>query len=139
MFGRVATRLTCFLLKHSTLSLENKALLITCVLDRLAAVRLHGIISVNETGQLLVNGRSLELEKARILHESAKAALKSPALKIIREQVVYEAFSYGTYDAQNIEQMFFSKAALWWGQQEDKFLKLLAGNDEDGSSSQEGD
>lgn len=131
MFKKAVLKLAVYLLKRSTLSQEDRALLTYCVLDKLNAIPLSDIISINEQGVLLVNGHSVEKEVLVNLRNSARILLTSPAYKLIRDQVVYAAFSYGTHTATTIEQMNFSKAAIWWGQKEDEYLRTLAGLETD--------
>lgn len=74
-----------------------------------------------------MNGNALEYEQARLLRESALATLNSTARNIVRKQVEYLAVTHGIHKAETPEQMLFSKAALWYGQEEDKVLRVLAG------------
>lgn len=126
MFSKLVTKFAVYLLNKATLSKENHALLSTCVLDKLVALPFRDIIVYNEEGNLLVNGNPLDLEKMRLLRESARAALSNQALKIIRDQVAYEAIKIGVHQAQIVDQMVFGKSAIWWGEQELKHLLTLA-------------
>lgn len=130
MWKKLAIKAVIFLFKHANLSLADRVLLTTIVLDKLEALPLRDIILINEKGQLIVNGRSLDVNIARKLKLSAKAIRDSYAFKFIQEQVLYEATKLGVHQAHTPDQMIFSKAAIWWGQQEHGFLKLLA-QDED--------
>lgn len=130
MFGTWATKCVLRLLKSSTLSTENRNLLTTCLLDKLVALPLHDMIRVNEEGQLLVNERPVSLEGARALREGAKTALQNKALELIREQVAYTAIAMGVHTLKETDESFFMRAAIWWGQREMFFLKLLAGDEE---------
>ncbi len=127
MFNKFATKLAVFMLKRSTLSMEDRALLISCTLDKLDSIPLSDIISVNEQGTLLVNGKTVDLELAKSLRESSRAVLNSRAFKMIQNQVVYAAFSYAARTATSIDQLILGKAAIWWGQKENEYLNLLAG------------
>lgn len=130
MFKKIAVKLAVFLLKRSDLSHGDRALLTSCTLDKLAAIPVSDIISVNEQGTLLVNGKMIDIETTRILRESARSMLQSRAFKLVQDQVVYASFVYSMHTAISIEELLFPKAALWWGQQEYKYLKLLAGLDD---------
>ena len=115
--------------KHD-LSLEERSLLITAVLGKIAALPLRDIIIPNEEG-LFVNGRKATSEEQVSLRESAIAVLNSKAFRLIREQVLYATFVQATKSAI-FEDMIFSKAAVWFGQQEETYLRLLAGNGRNG-------
>lgn len=126
MFSRIAARFASYLLNKSNLSLEDRNLLTVCLLDKLAALPLRDMIITNEEGKLIVNGRPLTVEACSKLRESARAALDSYALNLIREQVAFTAITDGINKAVNIEQMYFSKAAIWVQEQEIIWLKRLA-------------
>lgn len=114
------------LLKSVDLSIEDRSLLTACVLETLAALPLHDIIKVDTDGTLMVNGEYVELEQAKKLRESARVALGNYAFNFIRDQVTFEGIKTGFLQADSEKQSFFGKAAIWWGQQEIKFLMLLA-------------
>lgn len=118
------------------LSPEDRSLLITALLKRFAAIPLHDIIYVSENGQLFVNGRKASSDTDQSLRISAERSLGEPALKFVREQVAYLTFVNAGHKASNLDELIFYRAALWWGQQEDKYLKLLAKERHDGNSSQ---
>lgn len=127
MFSRIAARFTRFMLNKSNLSIEDRNLLTTCVLDKLAALPLHDMITTNEEGNLLVSGRTLTVDAAGKLRVSAQMALDSYALGLIREQVRYTAITKALHEAQTPEQLMFGKASIWCMSQIDMWLKALAG------------
>lgn len=131
---RLAVWLTQFLLKQK-LSKELRVKLMTSILDNLQALPFREIIRVNEQGVLLVNDRTLDIESTVQLRESAHAALQSVALKLINDQVAFNAVTLGVHKVETPDQMIFSRAAIWWGQQQRSLLQLLAGDD--GTSPQE--
>lgn len=134
MFGRTATKFAIWLLKRSDITLSDRHLLTNSVLDKLAALPLRDIIVINESS-LIVNGKVLSREEVMQLRESAKAALGSRALGLIRDQVLYKAYTFGVNTSINFDQVYFAKAAVWWGQEEDKILNALAsiGNEDSGN------
>lgn len=138
MLGRLTVKLVLWLLNNSNLSIEDRGLLTTTVLDRLAALPLRDMIVVNEDGSLFVNGRRLTQESKARLRESARTALNNEAFKFIKDQVLFSAVAIGVHKLENERQSFFSRAAIWFGQQEDKYLHVLAGlvNDERESTPQ---
>lgn len=128
MIEKLIIKLTIFLLKKD-LSEASRNKLITCILDKLYVLPLKEIIVRDEQGTFLVSGKPLELEKLMILRESARSALQSVALKLINEQVLFNAVTIGVHRVEKPEQLMFSRAAIWWGQQQDSLLKLLANED----------
>lgn len=95
------------------------------VLEKMGALPIRDVIAVSEEG-LLINGESVDIDKARKIHESANAALDNACLRLVREQVAYAAVTYGVHKAETPTQMLFARAALWWGQQEHRLLEALA-------------
>ena len=94
------------------------------------AVPLSAIVDVNEDGQLTISGRTLDIEKAKQLQVHARAALENKALALIREQVRYESYVGAAVKVKTPDELTFYRAALWWGQMEEKYLRLLAGREE---------
>ncbi len=125
---KFAVWLAMKLLKQN-LPQELRSKLVTSILDNLQALPFRDIISVNEQGILLVNGRPLDNESGMQLRESSRAALQSVALKFINDQVAFNAVTMGVHKVERPEQMVFSRAAIWWGQQQLIQLRLLAGDD----------
>lgn len=127
MFLGAISKLVRYLLSRADLPLRERQLLTSCLLDKLAARPLHDMIKHNEEGFLLVNGRTVDMETARALRESARAALDNVSLKFIREQVERVAITTSLHKATSDLDNYFGKAAIFWGQQEIEHLKLLAG------------
>jgi len=118
-----------WLLSRSRISIRDRIVLTNAVLDKLAVVQSGDILTVDSSGKLAISGQPMELEFARILSESARAMLHSTARSVVRKQVEYIAVTHGIHKAETPEQMLFAKAAIWYGQEEDKLYRLLAGED----------
>lgn len=127
MWQRLLVSLVLKLLRHSALSLAERSRLSTGILNKLGALPTGDIITVNESNEILVNGVLLEYERARALREGARAALNNVALRIVRQQVAYNAIKTGIHKAETESQLYFGRAALYYGQQEEDLLLLLAG------------
>ncbi len=127
MLKRFAVKFAQFLLKQD-LSQDLKLKLMTSILENLHALPFRDIIVVDDSGKLLVNNRQLDIEQTIQLQESARSALQSVALKVINDQVSFNAITLGVHKVERPEQMVFSRAAIWWGQQQLQLLKLLAGD-----------
>lgn len=126
MLGKIITKFVLFLLKKNKISLEERHLLINGILDKLGALPLRDIIVFSDDGSLLVNGKVLSYDERVLLRESARGCINSRALGLVRDQVLYKSFIFGINASINLEQLYFAKAAVWWGIEEDKFLKALA-------------
>lgn len=122
-------KFTIWLLNRSNVSKDDRLLLTNAILDKLYAIPTRDIINLNEEGRLLVNNVPLDHEKTIQLRDSARAMLHSNARKMVKAQVAFNAVKMGVHKAKNTDEIFFAKAALWWGQQEDELYSLLAGED----------
>ncbi|HEY9826357.1 MAG TPA: hypothetical protein V6D19_12990 [Stenomitos sp.] len=123
-------KLVIFLLTRAKISNENRLSLTNAVLDKLGALPVRDAIRQDETGALLVNDRPVDLETAKLLRESARGALNSMALKVVREQVEFAAITVGVHQATDPWAMIFGKSAIWYHQQQEKYLKILVGQED---------
>lgn len=117
-----------WLLRHKRLSADSRATLLNYVLTTVGALPLHGIITTDDAGRLHIRGKAVEYDQAVLLRESALNVLRSPAYQIIREQVLAVAVHKGIHEALTTDQMWFAKAAIWYGVQELDLLNTLAGD-----------
>ena len=122
----IATRLALYLLKSKRLSKGDRVALTQEVMHSLDAAPLQDILRVDEQNRLLVRGKPVDLELAIKLKESAAQTLNSVARNLVHEQVARLAFLLGMHKATDFDQVLFYKAALWWGDQEDKLLRAMA-------------
>lgn len=113
-------------LRNSKMSLEDRSLCTSALLDGLYALPLRSIITFSEQGNLFVNGNLVDPEKAHELRESARAVLHSPARLLVKEQVTYAAVEIGVHKAFNHEHTIFLKAALWYLKEEEDLYKAIA-------------
>ena len=125
MFGRLIAKLVILALK-SKLSVEDKSLIMTALIENLKILPICGIIKIDEQGKIFVNNKELDYETAIQLRESAKQMLVSNARRLIKEQVSWLAVNLGVHQALNPEQVLFAKASLFNQQEEDKLLRMLA-------------
>lgn len=130
MWARLITRLVIALLKWARLSIEDRTLLTVALLDKLKALPVSDILRV-ENGSVLIEGKPIPMEQAIVLREGANRILNSPAWKIIQAQILFMATIIGVHEATSPEQVFFSKVAIWWHQEEKKLYERLA--EQDGS------
>lgn len=121
------------LLKQKSFSNEERQMLTATFLDRLGSLPLHATIMVDNAGGVVVNGRSLNLERATQLKQAAVAMQRNAARNLVRETVTFLAIKDGVHKNINPEMGLFAKGALWFLQQEDELYALLAegGSDDD--------
>jgi hypothetical protein len=118
-------KFTAWLLKKD-LSLKNRSILLSAVLKSSGVLPIYNIITSNDQGSLFINGNQVDMDKAIQLRESARGALNNQARKLVKEQVRYLAVTQGIHNANTFEQLFFSKAAIWLENEENKILEALA-------------
>lgn len=118
-------RFVCWLLKNRKISTEERQRLTTEILSKIDALPTHAIITVVE-GKTFIRGIELDGERATMLRENAVSALHNKALEAVHEEVLYRAVALGVHQGHTTEQIQFSKAAIWYGQEEVKILKALA-------------
>ena len=126
MWGKIAVRLVGFAFARADLTIEDRNRLVVHILDNVQAPIRDTIYTDNE-GNLIVNGRSLNIEEMKQLREHARSALDNKALLLIRQQVMYEAFLIAIASkARNDLDLYFSRAAVWWGNAVEQKLNILA-------------
>src|SRR6185369_815837 len=106
MWAKLATILAIFSLKRADLSIKDRNKLLIHIADKLGALPFRDMITEDSNGSLLVNGRPVDIELARILRDSAKGALHSKAFTYIRDQVLYDAIKLGVHRAEDEKQMY---------------------------------
>lgn len=117
--------MTIFLLRSKRLSEEQKALVTSALLDNLVAIPIRDLIQVTESGQIKIQGRTLDPEGSISFRESVVALRNSYARKVIHDQMLFKAVTLGVHTGNNTDMIVFSKAAIWVIQQEDKLLSTL--------------
>ncbi len=121
---KIAVQFALWLLKRP-LSMECRTLLINAILDRLSAIPLRDIITLSENGSLVINGKELDMEELKIIYQSAIALRNNRVFNLIQDQVLHNALTFGLNSSVTLEMLYTSKAAVWWGQEENKLLKLI--------------
>lgn len=117
-------------LKGADLSVEERNLCTGILLDKLEAVPLGAIISTNDAGEILINGKEQDIEKLTDLREYAIAAVQNKALQLVWEQVRWTAFRDGLASGHPDTVLQFYRAALWFSDSLKQQLALLAGSQE---------
>lgn len=127
---RLAVKFAVWLLKQN-LSLKDRATLLNAIHEKLATLPLRRIIQISDDGSLIIRGKKLEHEEERLIRNSAQALKHNRAFGLIQDEVLYTAHSFGVNDTTIFEQIYASKMAVWWGQEEHKYLKILIGENPD--------
>ena len=123
---KLGTRLAVALLKRSTLPLEDRTLLIGMIIENIGAAPLSAMVTQNDVGALMIGGREITVDQAVKIREGARTLLDNVVERLVNEQVKYQAFTFGISSSTSLEHLYFAKAALWWGQEREKILQLLA-------------
>lgn len=121
----VMAKLVIFALKSKRLSGEQKAEVLSALLENLQALPLQSIITFDEYGTVAIGGRNLEPEQAIAFRDGCRAMKDSFARKMIQEQVAYAAIKMGVHQGLNPDMILFSKAVLWYAQEENKLLSTV--------------
>jgi hypothetical protein len=129
MFGRIATKLAVWLLGRAAISVEDRNLLTAALLEKVNAFPLRDIITGSESGEILVNGAPLDTDVLVKMRETAKVALENNALKLVWDQMLYRSL-LGSVTGVKPEDILFYRTAMWNGEQERRYLRILAGEEQ---------
>lgn len=128
MEKETGAQLALKLLRNEKLSIEDRNLLTTALLDKLGAIPVRARITIDETGRCLVDGKELTVEKSNRLLASARALKRNFAYKLIQETVTFLAIKQGVHYNTSPEQGLFAKAILWQQVEEQQLLDKLVTN-----------
>jgi hypothetical protein len=112
-------------IQRSDLTIAERTACIGAVLEKLEALPLKDIVSSSEDG-VLINNKPVDIDKLRVLRESAIQALDNQAFNLIGEQVVWIAIQRGIHNADTPEKLYFYRAAIWFSEQVKAHLQVLA-------------
>ena len=125
---RIATKLAVWLLGRAAISVEDRNLLTSAILEKVSATPLRDIITASESGEILVNGAPLDTDVLVKMRETAKVALENNALKLVWDQMLYRSL-LGSVTGKAPEDILFYRTAMWNGEQERRYLRILAGEE----------
>ena len=120
-----AVKITLWLLKGERLTLAERNALSTAILGALEALPIRDIVSASDEG-ILINGKSLSIEKVNVLREAALASLENQAFNLIGDQVRYVATERLLNKVNVPEDLYFYRAAVWFVEQMRAHLQILA-------------
>lgn len=119
------SRLVLWAINNARFSKEDRALFTGSLLRRFGAVDLGGILTI-DGGRVSIRGVPMSQEQTIAVRESALAMETSIARKFVREQVLTEAVNIGFVSAQDMDQVLFARAAVWFGTKEEEWYDRLA-------------
>ncbi len=126
MFRNIITYFVIWLMRNTKFSIENRVACTTALLDKLNAIPSHDIVNIDQSGRVYFNGKAVDADKVSQLKEQARDLLDNPLRQLVREEVSFRAVKLGVHKADNLEGVFFSKAAIYQAQQEDEIYERLA-------------
>lgn len=121
----VAVRLACWLLKLP-LNIQERTRLTGAILESNNALPLSDFVSIYDNGSVRIGTQLYSYDEASNIRESARAALESRARRAISTQVESTASQRGIVEGDIPEKLYFYRAAIWWGRQEEEILERLA-------------
>ncbi len=112
-------------LKKSSLTLEDRTALVTALLDKLGAFPIGEMVNFTETG-IAINGRDLDQEQYINFREACVLLKENFARRVINEQLKYKAMEMGIHKSTTSEELYFSKAVIWFINEENILLEKLS-------------
>lgn len=127
MLGSIISKLTIFALNSKRLSGDQRTAVMNEALKNISLLPSKDVIKFDMEGTLMVRGKKLDFETAKMFKESCMVLQDNFARKIFEEQTAYEAIKLGIHNGLNTEMIQFSKAILWWNEQQNKLISLVLG------------
>lgn len=128
---RLITKILLSQLATHDMPAEDRNALISAITEKTGALPIHSVIQEkpNEDGAiaLYINGNEVDEEKRLQLMFSAKTLLDNQAYRIVHDAVAFNAINIGLHEGFTNEQLSFAKSAIWYGQKEREFLRVLSG------------
>lgn len=125
MLNKLFVKIVLKLLKSKKITGENKTLVLNELLKNIGTLPISRAIGYDGLGNILLQGKKIDLEKLGYLKESLMAYRDNQARQLIREQLKMLAIEYGVHNGLNSETILFSKAMLYNIQEEEKLLQEL--------------
>jgi len=120
---KLATKLTVWLLRKGNLDQEDQMKITTALIDNIGLLPVSAIITHDDNGQLYVSGKKITTEQAVRLRQSAMALKDNYARRIFRDQIAFLAIEMGVHKGLTPDLIMFSKASLWYVQEENKLIE----------------
>jgi len=120
---RLLTKLTIYLLRSKKITGEQRAKVMSVLLDNIGVLPYKKILTYDERGNVAINGKLLDIDQLVAFKESVDALKNNYARQVFNQQRKYMAIEMGVHQGLNTEQIVFSKACLWEIQQEEKLIE----------------
>jgi len=118
--------LTIRLLNSQRITGEQKTRVMASLLKNIHAIPIHDVVSFTSDKSMIIDGKRFDAEQARLFVESIDGLKNSYARKVINAQLTYMALKLGVKEGLNPEQIQFSKAVLWFIQEENNLIEILS-------------
>lgn len=127
MLSKLITKLTIFALRNKRLKGEYKAQITSELLKNIHAIPYKDILQTLQDGSVMINGKKMDMDTARMFRDSCITLRDNFARKIIHDQVLFEATKIGVHQANNQDAITFSKSAIWNQNEENILISGLLG------------
>jgi len=112
-------------LKDEKLSHQDRLKLQTAIIDKISYIPIADVLEFAPDGTVIVRGRTLDIDQARVLKSGLDALQNNFAEKLISEQLLFNAIKLGVHKSTSLEELMLSKAIIWVLQERSKLLTLL--------------
>jgi len=127
MLNNLITKLVLWALHSKKIVGENKTKITNALLENIGTLPTKRLITFDQYGTMLVNGKYLEVETAIRFKQSAMALRDNEVKRIMNDQLKALAIEMGVHNGLNPETIMFSKAFLYSIQEEDKLISQIIG------------
>lgn len=107
------------------LSKEERIDLLNYFNQEIKAFPLEDGLVVTSNGIRLANGASLSLEQRESFMQSIKALSSNHAFRVIADQVLHMAIRKGLHEAENMDDIYYSKSAVHFIKQFKEWVEAL--------------
>jgi len=118
-------KLITWYLNHHTLTREQRIDLLNYLNKEINDFPIEDCVVISKDGGILANGRQMTLEQREAFLQGARALSGNTAFNLIADQCVYQAMKVGIHDAKEMDQLYFSKTALFFFDLFKKYLQTL--------------
>lgn len=112
-------------LEANELDRQQRIVLLNYFNKEINAFPLEETIIVDASGVRLANGKSMTLEQREAFLQSAKSLASNSAFRVIADQILYMAIKKGVHDAENVDDVYFSKSAVYFVKHFKEWIETL--------------
>ena len=112
-------------LKDKELTKKERLFLLNYFNKEINSFPVDDDIKITPEGLILANGRVLSLEQRELFLTGAKSLKSNYAFNLIADQVMFQAIKVGLHEAKDIDQLYFTKSALYFIDLFKKWLNTL--------------